>query len=342
MQKTACLTTKKIVATITFLSMQNFFYAADNPHDVNTLRAEQGTELTVAFLQTQPSALRQLYEWTGDKSQLLVMSTEQLGAIQNPENELKQLFDATNIVTGAHFLYDRAPYEPWSDKEWNTAFTLLKWRTQERTVEEILKHEGGLFELTREQIFYKDVPTLLHDAKIILKALLPKQLMNRESYVEKPVRRLNRAFTYVTLSKIIEEEKLTHIHVPFKALIVKDKKTGASLNYHDASRVLDDIVHIYVNFYRHVDLSLDSYSDQYKIVMWAEKKKRQNVPFNLAASKELIQLIKKAPFDVGDDNIFADAHGDAVIIDTEFKGEPANSSIAKLGRYGITINDEQE
>lgn len=338
MQKTACLTIK-IVASFSFFSMHNFFYAADN--NINALHMEQNAELKTGLLQTQEASSRRLYEWTRNKSLLLAMPKEQLDTIQNPENELKQVFEDTNIITGACFLFDCAPSTPWTSKEWDKALDILKWRAQELTPKEIIEHEGGLFELGHEKILYKDVPTTLHDAKIILKTLLPKQALYRENYFEKSVNRLNRAFTYVMLSKVIEEEKLTHVHLPFKALIVKDKTTDTPLNYHDASVALDKAVHVYVNFYSHVDLSLDYHSDRYKIVIWAEKKKRHNVPFNAMASKELVHLIKKAPFDVGHDNIFADPHGDAVIIDTEFRGEPTDSSIAKLGRYDINI-DEQE
>ncbi len=49
--------------------------------------------------------------------------------------------------------------------------------------------------------------------------------------------------------------------------------------------------------------------------------------------KELVELCKDAPFDVGYDNIFSNLNGDAIIIDTEDKGEDSTNCIQKLSRY---------
>jgi hypothetical protein len=49
-------------------------------------------------------------------------------------------------------------------------------------------------------------------------------------------------------------------------------------------------------------------------------------------------LVENAPFDIGFDNIFTNINGDAVIIDTEFKGEPTERCLQKLDRYSEKIN----
>jgi hypothetical protein len=70
----------------------------------------------------------------------------------------------------------------------------------------------------------------------------------------------------------------------------------------------------------------------------AEEKINEKVPFNVAAQNELKQLINEVPFDVGYDNIFSDKNGDAIIVDTEFKGEGSDRSIKKLNRYFTVKN----
>lgn len=50
--------------------------------------------------------------------------------------------------------------------------------------------------------------------------------------------------------------------------------------------------------------------------------------------EQLKILCKRAPFDIGYDNIFWDVQGKAIIIDTEYK-DTSKEDWVKLGRYPV-------
>lgn len=193
-------------------------------------------------------------------------------------------------------------------------------------------------------ISLESVPQLIHDTKTIFKTFLPNQhipLSDKDKYflIKKsaPERRL---ITYTKLKQIIEEKKLSHVKLPAKFLVIKDYATFDYITDKQAISLLLD---------KHMTVQLDLHGkdaltlalrgpyfidpeDRYAIVLFAEKITPSGKPLNNKALDELKQLIEAAPFDVGYGNIFTDENGDAIIIDTEFKGEPAETSIAKLMR----------
>jgi hypothetical protein len=79
-----------------------------------------------------------------------------------------------------------------------------------------------------------------------------------------------------------------------------------------------------------------NFLEPYDLLVFAERKVNYK-KFNASAAQELQLLVKKAPFDIScpenrGGNIFADANGDAVIVDTEFKGD---QNTGLLACYGI-------
>lgn len=101
----------------------------------------------------------------------------------------------------------------------------------------------------------------------------------------------------------------------------------------DAARLIDELLNVYVQYPEapQANVTYDDVRRRYDFVIFAERQP-WGIGFSRQAMDELAELIKDAPFDIGYDNIFSDHNGDAVIIDTEFKGE--QDCLGKLiGRY---------
>lgn len=271
-----------------------------------------------------PKSLATLYTWTSgeDACQLLPSNNELVGS------DLKSLFDQCQVTTGFN-LFSGSPSRPWNEEDWKLASTKLMRRMEKH------KEKSGV------PVHLNELPKLLLDAKCILKSFLPAtneiqslEWRCRQKTIRRKNMQLRRLFTYAKLQQVIEEQKLSHVHLPSKFLVVKDKTTGQYVTSECASEILDDAIKAFVFIPRRLFLRIDYYSTNYELYIFAEEQMRHTTSLSTAAFDDLKKLIEKVPFDVGTDNIFTTSNGDAMIIDTEFKGESVARSIAKLNnRY---------
>ncbi|HEV2601260.1 MAG TPA: hypothetical protein VGT41_03100 [Candidatus Babeliales bacterium] len=190
------------------------------------------------------------------------------------------------------------------------------------------------------EININDVPQLLAGARSTIKSFLLTDDKELPSIEQSSIKKggIRRLFTYAQLERIIKEKKLSHIRLPRKVVVIRDNKTKQYVPAELAPSIIDTAINaVSVVGY---NIGIQKTSWDYDLIIFAHKEKRYNRPLSKQAYDDLVQLISEAPFDVGYDNIFADQNGDAVIIDTEFKGEPADTSIEKLGRYKIDFGEK--
>ncbi len=194
--------------------------------------------------------------------------------------------------------------------------------------------EDFLPRLYQPRISLDALPQLLHNAKSILKAFLPSEefIFDKQKFIQKGGA-IDRLFTYAKLQRTIQEKQLSNVSLPRKLLIIQDKESGKYIDSQSAQNILDDALKIAVLYSSAVEIKMNCYSHKYALLIFAERKINHNTPLNQAAFEDLKTLTAEAPFDVGYDNIFSDENGNAIVIDSEFKGEPAETSILKLNRY---------
>ncbi len=186
------------------------------------------------------------------------------------------------------------------------------------------KNKRSLDELSR----------LLKDAKSVLKSFVPLKNWNPDNFIQKSSR-LNRLFTYAKFQRIIKEKNLTHIRLPIKFLCIKNVQSGEYVTRENAMAIIDDALKICLH--QDSSFSILFVSEKYRIEIFATKEKSEGEGLSKATMAELFILCNQAPFDIGDDNIFWDAKGDAIIIDTEYKGE-TTGVCGKLKRYPVDPN----
>lgn len=233
----------------------------------------------------------------------------------NPDGKqvnLKKLFKKHNIGLGW-------PKNQWNKKEtWRKTYSMFIERAEE--------------EKTPYMTSPDELPKLLLDAKTIMKHFLITDDNDLpvicDNYFKKSG--INRLFTYAKLKQVIEEKNLTHVKLPKKILVIQDKKTKNYISSKKSPEIIDDILQFSINPGANININYDD--TKYNLIIFAQKKWNAG-SFNVAARKELSMLCEEAPFDVGYYNIFSDKKGNAVIIDTEFKGEPAEHACPKLNHY---------
>jgi hypothetical protein len=231
---------------------------------------------------------------------------------------LRDLFKKHNICLGW-------PEELWDEEEtWKKIYSELIQRATKEKADYMISPD--------------ELPRLLLDAKTIIKKFLITDdddlpvILN--TYIKKSG--INRLFTYAKLKRVIEEKNLTHVRLPRKFLIILDKKTNRYISSEKSPEIIDTVLKFCINPISQ-RIGIDDYDTRYDLKIFAQKEYNAG-NFNTAAEKELLMLCKEAPFDVGYDNIFSDNEGNAIIIDTEFKGEPANQACPKLSRYKKEID----
>lgn len=181
---------------------------------------------------------------------------------------------------------------------------------------------------------------LLSAAKRVAKSfLLPSNDKIKEiekNYVMKKNINFNRIFTYAMFEKIIKEKNLIHIKLPHKILMVWDNKTKSYLERNKVAEVIDSSITIGIYEFElfYINTNFDKMSKDQEFVLFASKEECEGPGLNKQAMEELRILFQNAPFDVGFDNIFWNKKGDAIIIDTEYKGTPVRD-IDKLRRYPV-------
>ena len=238
-------------------------------------------------------------------------------------NELKNIFENNDIRTGDTFLFDKQ----WSTKEWNKAYKYFKKAQYDEAYITSYKNYNYIFYTLNELL------KLLAKAKEVIGSFLPTDdfsfIFKKNNYIEKYG--LNRLYTYAKLQQVITEENLTHIRLPLKFLLIEDNETGKYVSTEEALQVIDNTLKICVS--PHTECTIRPISNRYSFHIFA-KKEMPNGDFSRATMTQLFILCEKAPFDIGYDNIFSDIKGDAVIIDTEHKREPAYDCY-KLKRYRV-------
>jgi len=249
-----------------------------------------------------------------DTGKKLYISQKELVNSDDKQVNLKELFKQYNICLGW-------PKSQWDEKEtWQNAYSSLKERATKEKAHYMISSD--------------ELPRLLQDAKIILKNFLITNDNNfpiiLNTYIKKSG--INRLFTYAKLEQVIERKNLTHVRLPQKFLILFDKETNNYIASEKSREIIDGILNFSIEpFETHINITCGT---KYDLKIFAQKEDNHYY-FNTTAQKELFTLCEEAPFDVGYDNIFADNKGNAVIIDTEFKGESARQAYPKLNRYPI-------
>ena len=247
-------------------------------------------------------------------------------------NELKKIFENNDIYTADIFFRPK----PWSPQEWNVAYETFK--------------EAQYKGVYSEYVFYTsdELLKLLAKAKKIVKSFLPtddfspifierndkakfpEYVYMKKRYIKKYG--INRLFTYTKLQQVITEENLTHIRLPLKFLLIEDKETGEYVSTEEALQIIDSLFKICV--FKNNSCKILPISDRYSLDIFAKKEINKGTGFSKATMEQLFTLCRETPFDIGYRNIFYDTEGDAIIIDTELKGEVPEDCY-KLERYPV-------
>ncbi len=217
--------------------------------------------------------------------------------------------------------------EDWDDKEWHNIFQSLSKASEMRLP---------------NKIDFNNLSQFVHDTRSILKSFLPASdqviILTNQHFLKK--NSLGRLITYAELERVINKEHLSHVRLPLKFLIIKDRRTGEYLTGQTAEKLLNAALSIdlYLSKKGRIIPVVNYDMKNYEVYILAQEQHdyKLRIPLQRAALEDLVQLIKQAPFDVGNDNIFSDAQGNAVIIDTEFKGESSANCLPKLERYNRT------
>lgn len=233
-------------------------------------------------------------------------------------NELKKIFTDNNIRTVGIF-----SNEPWSESSWN------------RTYKEFKEASYEIFNTDKTFYTLDELQKILAKAKEVAKSFLPVEknvsfiTETPNDYIKK--HSIRRLFTYAKLQQVIAEKNLTHIRLPIKFLFIKDKQTNQYVSAQKALSLIDDIFKICMI---DTQFTIEPISDRYSIDIFAKREVKEGKGFSRATMEELMILCKEAPFDIGYDNIFWNAKGNAVIIDTEHKNESAKDC-ANLKKYPV-------
>jgi hypothetical protein len=233
-------------------------------------------------------------------------------------DELKKIFADNNLCTVGWI-----SNAPWSEDGWNRAYRDLK------------KAPYDIFNTDKTFYTLDELSKLLVKAKEVAKSFLPLEkdtsfvTEQPNNYIKK--HSIRRLFTYAKLQQVIAEKNLIHIRLPIKFLFIKDKQTNQYVSAQKALSLIDDLFKICM---MNTQLTIELISDRYSIDIFAKKEASEGKGFSKATMEELFTLCKEAPFDIGYDNIFWDINGDAIIIDTEHKGESAEHCL-KLNRYPV-------
>lgn len=230
--------------------------------------------------------------------------------------KLKELFKKNNLCLG------------WPEISWNHE---EKWK---QIYSKLMKRTENIDDPF--MIPLDEIPRLLINAKSILKSFLitddkDLNIPYQDNFIKKTG--LNRLFTYARLDRVIKEKNLTNVRLPRKVLVIQNRKTGEYISSKKAPEIIDTILKLCISPFNG-DVVINYDDTTYELRIFAQKEKNDG-DFNITAWNQLVTLCKEAPFDIGYGNIFADDKGNAIIIDTEFKGEPTEDACPKLQRYTI-------
>lgn len=280
---------------------------------------KQRTELS-AITDESVAALYQL-----QFPQLIYIPKEQLIDSNNNALNLKELFEKNNLITGSNYFTGK-PSTPWNNEDWSEASLVLKQRAE---------GEEEFPNSFRKKIHLDKLLELSKDTKSMFKSFLPideLSYLDEQKFIEKS-RAVGRLFTYAQLQRVIEQKNLSHVHLPLKILVIKDLKTGKYITGQTASKILDDLIKIFIFDTSAIEAKIHYYSEDYQLVVLAKRQAKREFNCSQATYNDLRKLISEAPFDIGYDNIFSDSNRDAIIIDTESDMGSAKNCLPKLDRY---------
>lgn len=281
------------------------------------LKKYQSKQLENVLSTVSNESITTLYHNAGSPAALIIPPE----IVNEHQNDLPEVLSRYNLTLSG-----------WTKSNWNIA------------LKELNNQHSFSVNLLRP-IQLQQVPQLINDAKAISKAFLPPHAISsadqEQHFFTKKHSSARRIFTYIKLKQIIEKKKLSHIRLPLKFLVIQNEQTK---EYITDKQIIEPLID------KHMTIELDYImpkwgtlkctgplfldpEDTYNTALLAEKITDSGKTLNDDAFDELKQLVQEAPFDIGYGNIFIDTKGDAIIIDTEFKGEPTESCIAKLNRY---------
>lgn len=233
-------------------------------------------------------------------------------------------FDIKDFLKEHNIIYPRFIAE----RIWAKLTNELQARAQERT-------PPGNREIVPDEL-----PALLAIAKFTAKSFLLTEMeqlpLIKEQSIEK--KGLNRLFTYAHMQKVINDKNLSHIRLPCKVLVIRNNYTREYVPSEYAPGIIDDMLKLYMDISNGVvGVRVDYDSLVYELIIFSCKepvcRPTRDKKLSEEAHNELVELFASTLFDIGYDNIFTDPdNGDAVIIDTEYKGESEEDCV-KLDRY---------
>lgn len=247
---------------------------------------------------------------------------------------LMKLFRDHNLVPCGLFPRPRE----WSEQNWDQAVEILKNRAilWQKLWENPRQNNEAIINTNIVRV--KGAQRLLADAKTIAKSLVIgeeiEDLVKRGYFIKQGG--LDRIFTYIKIAKAIKDMKLRHVRLPLKFLAIKQSETNSYItNKEEATVILKNIIKAFVGPSTSLNFFISDYSEnKYQLLVFAQKIQDGSTKLSKEAREDLEKLIKAAPFDIGQDNIFSDDEGNAIIIDTEYKGESAALSLEKFAeRY---------
>lgn len=265
-----------------------------------------------------------LYQWWQSQSLIIPSSNFEFGKDNNLE-AFNKFLTQHNIITGVS-IFDDNYISIWTEKEQKEAYEVFERRAA---------GDQKAFNPYRKKIYINDLDRLLIYAKKVLKSYLPTDYnkINEKKFIKKG-NPLGRIFTYNMIRKTIKENELLAIRLPRKFLIIYDKNNKEVVKN---KTVAEEIINKKLKFslIDGEEVRLSDNLSNYGMYVLAKRESdyKKAVDFNKKAESDLKVLVRKVPFDIGYDNIFTDSKGNAIIIDTEFKGENTESSVIKLNRY---------
>ncbi len=299
------------------------------------LKADQYNKKKKLFNTMQDTSITKLYKLPAGQM-YFYMSKEEIK--DSGDKNLKKIFDRPEFMTIEISGYKK--HKKWTDEQWSHFKEALIYTENNKRGKQFGWDAG---------VHIDEAAGLLHHAKTILKSFIPSdgtfdsddQLFIKENFIDKGLG-IHRLFVFTKLQKVIEEKKLHHVRLPLKLLVIRDLRTGNYIIGQKALKIIDNTAKLGVrDSGAEGEIELDS---DYEFVVLANREDRCGA-ISESACRDLENLAGDAPFDVGYDNIFG-SNGDAVIIDTEFKGTCASDCIPKLVRYGcrcrLLENDEKQ
>ena len=173
---------------------------------------------------------------------------------------------------------------------------------------------------------------LLQGAKnIIKKSFLPIDGVDYSTYHQRHDEQLSRIFSYNYLKQIVTDNPDLYPNIKFPERVMIIKYAGSVLSRSETSKYVDDNLKLYINnrmgYYY---LTIENPHNYECIICSTYIKRDLETWVNLAATKQIRNLCRVAPFDAGGDNIFKVGE-DLYIVDGKNKGGDSKLCLRNIG-----------